>query len=113
MEACVDRAGEVDYEELSALNGRFHREVLAGAGSDRLSVMLASVVHVPLVVQTFTRYSPEALTRSMNHHRELVAAIRAGVPDWAGSVMRSHIIAAGAVLVTTADARTRDGSGAG
>jgi DNA-binding GntR family transcriptional regulator len=99
MEGCARRASKHDLLVLGELNGRFHNVILEAAGSDRLSAMLASVVQVSLVMRTFTRYSPEALARSMNHHRELVDAIRAGAPEWAGSVMRSHIIAAGSVLV--------------
>jgi DNA-binding GntR family transcriptional regulator len=99
MEACARRASKHDLLALGELNGRFHTVILEAADSDRLSTMLASVVQVSLVMRTFTRYSPEALARSMNHHRELVVAIQAGAPEWAGSVMRSHIIAAGNVLV--------------
>lgn len=104
MEECARRGSRRGLLELSELDGRFHGLILEAADSCRLSTMLASVVQVPLVMRTFTRYSPEALARSMNHHRELAAAIRSGVPEWAGSVMRSHIIAAGTVLVDSGDA---------
>ncbi|MCW2721893.1 MAG: hypothetical protein QOG20_4753 [Pseudonocardiales bacterium] len=99
MEACARRGGTHDLLALSDLNARFHRIVIDAADSPRLATMLGSVVQVPLVMRTFSRYTPDALARSMGHHRELTAAIRAGVPEWAGSVMRSHIIAARAVLV--------------
>jgi DNA-binding FadR family transcriptional regulator len=55
-------------------------------------------VVVSLVRRTFHRYSPEALARSHAHHRELLAALAAGDPEWAASVMRSHVLAARAVL---------------
>ena len=71
--------------------------------------MRASLVQVPLVMRTFARYSPEALARSMGHHRELVAALRARAPAWAGSVMRSHIIAAHTVLMSSADEADPEG----
>lgn len=101
MEGCAQRGSKHDLLELSELNFRFHRRILDAADSPRLATMLASVVQVPLVMRTFIRYSPEALARSMGHHRELAAAMRAGAPDWAGSVMRSHIIAARTVLVSS------------
>ncbi|MGV9766473.1 FCD domain-containing protein [Micromonospora tulbaghiae] len=49
---------------------------------------------MPLVWRTFSHYSPEALRRSLAHHHELVAALTAADPDWAESVMRSHVRAA-------------------
>lgn len=109
MEACARRGGRHDLHTLSELNARFHSVVIDGADSPRLATMLASVVQVPLVVRTFARYTPEALDRSMGHHRELTAALRAGVPDWAASVMRSHIIAARAVLMDSTVAADPEG----
>jgi DNA-binding GntR family transcriptional regulator len=101
MEACARRGSKHDLLELSELNSRFHGCIMDAADSPRLATMLASVVQVPLVMRTFVRYTPEALARSMGHHRELGAAMRAGAPEWAGSVMRSHIIAARTVLVSS------------
>jgi DNA-binding GntR family transcriptional regulator len=103
MEACAQRGRKHDLLELSELNSRFHRCILDAADSPRLATMLASVVQIPLIMRTFVRYTPEALARSMGHHRELAAAIQAGAPEWAGSVMRSHIVAARTVLVDSED----------
>ncbi len=83
-----------DLGRLTELNNRFHREILEGSGNSRLPALIASIVRVPLVWRTFSHYSPEALARSLAHHHELVAALAAGDPDWAESVMRSHVRAA-------------------
>jgi DNA-binding FadR family transcriptional regulator len=56
--------------------------------------MIDSLTHVPVVLQTFAQYSPRALARSLQHHREIVDAIRAGDAMWAGSVMSAHVLAA-------------------
>ena len=109
MEACARRGSKQDLLELGELNSHFHRGILDAADSPRLATMLASVVQVPLVMRTFTRYSPVALARSMGHHRELAAAMRAGDPEWAGSVMRSHVIAARTVLVNSGPAADPEG----
>ena len=84
--------------EVAGLNNRFHGGVLAASGNQRLVGLLSGVVVVSLVRRTFHRYSPEALARSHAHHRELLAALAAGDPEWAASVMRSHVLAARAVL---------------
>ena len=83
-----------DVDKLTELNNTFHRAVLDGANNTRLTGVIASVIQLPLVWRTFSRYSPEALRRSLAHHHELVAALTAGDPDWAESVMCSHIRAA-------------------
>lgn len=83
-----------DVDRITDLNNRFHRLVLEGSNNRRLGSVVSSVVQVPLVWQTFSRYSAAALHRSLAHHHELVAALAAGDPDWAESVMRSHVRAA-------------------
>jgi DNA-binding GntR family transcriptional regulator len=65
--------------------------------------MLSTLVDVPLVWRTFSHYSPEALRRSLAHHHELVAALAAGDPEWAESVMRSHVRAAWSSIRDDAD----------
>lgn len=94
----VAAARRPDFEELIQLNNRFHHEITLASGNSRLCQVIASVVAVPLVWRTFAHYSPAALRRSLAHHHELVEALATRDPDWAESVMRSHIRAARAVL---------------
>jgi DNA-binding GntR family transcriptional regulator len=81
-------------ESLAAANRSFHRIIMEAADSPRLLSMIDSLTHVPVVMQTFTQYSTHALQRSLHHHREIVDAMNAGDADWAGSIMRAHILAA-------------------
>lgn len=106
MESCAGRGRGRDLDQLATLNTDFHRRILAAAASPRLGGLMETVVAVPLVLRTFERYSPAALRRSMGHHREIVAALTAHDPEWAGSVMRSHVLAARAVLVAGAGEAT-------
>ncbi|GAA1605870.1 GntR family transcriptional regulator [Kribbella sancticallisti] len=89
-----------DVDKLTDLNNLFHRTILEGAQNSRLTGVISSVVQVPLVWRTFTRYTPEALQRSLAHHHELVAALTAQDPVWAESVMQSHVRAAWHTLRT-------------
>lgn len=99
----MERAvGTRDFRGLAALNDELHSAVVEASGNGRLPALVASVVHVPLVLGTFERYDAAALARSMGHHRELVAALRARDPEWAESVMRSHIRAAADHLIGAA-----------
>lgn len=88
------RGATADVDRITELNNRFHRLILQGSNNRRLGSVVSSVVQVPLVWQTFSHYSETDLRRSLAHHHELVAALVAGDPDWAESVMRSHVRAA-------------------
>ena len=97
----MDRAASgptPDVEQIAPLNNRFHRLILEASGNARLVTLVASVVDVPLVSRTFSRYNPESLRRSIAHHHEIVSALKAKDPIWAESVMRSHVRSAWAAL---------------
>jgi DNA-binding GntR family transcriptional regulator len=104
MEALVpssdrsERSDEHVQDRISELNNEFHQAILQAAGSRQLVALVSNVVHVPLVRRTFRRYDAVALARSFAHHRDLIAAFEARDPLWAGSVMRTHVYAARAVL---------------
>ncbi len=102
MEQAARAGAAQDLDRVAELNAEFHGVVRAAAASTRLVTMLNAVVQLPLVVRTFHRYSPADLERSCAHHRDLVAALRAGDGLWAQSVMRSHVLAAKAVLLRAA-----------
>jgi DNA-binding GntR family transcriptional regulator len=88
------------YLELIAeLNMQFHKLVHTASGVKRLSPILLSVIQIPLTMRTFSRYSDQDLERSMAHHREIVAALETRDSQWAGAVMRSHIVAAHHVFI--------------
>ncbi len=87
------------FDEITRANNAFHAAVLAAAGDDWLRSSVGAVVSRALVRHTFERYGPVDLRRSLAHHHELADAIAAGDPDWAESVMSSHIFAARRVLL--------------
>lgn len=97
----MDRAAHAvvpEVELITRLNNRFHHLILEASGNTRLVTLVASIVDVPLVTRTFSRYRMPSLRRSMAHHHEIVSALQAGDAIWAESVMRSHIHAAWAAL---------------
>lgn len=81
------------------LNTEFHTALLAIAGSSALSNALAGLVHAPVLVRTLHAFDEPAMRRSVNHHLEIVAALRAHDPAWAKSVMHSHLLSARASLI--------------
>jgi len=86
--------------EIVDLNQRFHGLLIARAGNPALASALTSVTHAVVVRRNFQHYSPGALARSLAHHLEIVAAARAGEPEWAEAVMRSHLYNARATMLS-------------
>lgn len=86
----TDTASE-NTARVGRLNREFHRVIAQASRNQRLVSMLANAIEVPIVQQTFRRYSAQQLARSFSHHRELIDAFRAHDSAWAKSVMACHI----------------------
>ena len=85
---------QADYNFISVANTKFHRILYEAARSPRLTALIASAVDVGVVARTYYSYSETDLLRSAQHHKEIVDAIAAHAPEWAESVMSSHVLAA-------------------
>ena len=94
VEAAAAEEGAPDLDRIPQLNDRFHKIILGAAGNKRLVRLLSGIVEMPIVLRTFSIYTPEQLRRSFNHHRELIAALRVRDPDWVAAVMEAHVRAA-------------------
>jgi len=95
-----------DLDALVPLNREFHDRLVALAGHPALATALAAAIRPPIVRRNFSAYDAESLRRSLAHHLEIVAALRAGDPGWARAVMTAHISNARAVMVRAATAVT-------
>jgi DNA-binding GntR family transcriptional regulator len=96
------------FEQLSSinkLNREFHRVIAEASQNKRLVAMLTNSIEVPIVQQTFRRYTPQQMQRSFQHHRELIDAFAARDSDWAHDVMSCHIRAARHVLLAAQDSQ--------
>jgi DNA-binding GntR family transcriptional regulator len=98
MEAAVESRSNLDQTFLPS-NSAFHHLILDIAGSPRLRAMASLVVEIPLMVRTLARYSEAELQRSIQHHRELIAAFESGDEAWARSTMQSHVLSASHAVV--------------
>ena len=94
--------GDRDLDGLVPLNRAFHGRLAELAAAPALATALAGAVHSPLVARNFHAYDAASLRRSLAHHGEIVAALRAGDPEWARAVMTAHIHNARAVMVAAA-----------
>jgi DNA-binding GntR family transcriptional regulator len=91
-----------DLDAIVPLNRAFHERLVALADHAAMAGALAGAIHTPIVLRNFHAYDDASLGRSLGHHLEIVAAVRAGDPAWAQAVMTAHIHNARAVMVRTA-----------
>ena len=91
-----------NLDALVPLNRAFHDRLVALADHPTLATALAGAIHPPIVLRNFHAYDEASLRRSLAHHVEIVAALRAGDATWAGAVMTAHIHNARAVMVRAA-----------
>lgn len=80
-----------DVGTFLAQNRVFHDLLLEAARSPRLTATLASLIEQPVIHRTAFRYARSELERSAAEHKELLAALEARDPGWAGAVMAAHI----------------------
>lgn len=99
IEAHGPDTGAENTARVGRLNREFHRVLASASRNERLVAMLASAIEIPIVQQTFRRYSAKQLARSFGHHRELIDALATHDNAWAKSVMSSHIHSAKQTLL--------------
>ena len=95
-----------DLQLISESNNRLHRLILDAGRNQRLASSLLTIVNIPLVRQTFNKYSRESLERSATQHLDLVSAIESRDAVWAEASMRAHIHAAKKVMLYATRADT-------
>ena len=91
-----------DLDAIVPLNRAFHERLVALAAQPAMAGALASAIHAPIVLRNFHTYDEASLRRSLAHHLEIVAALRADDPAWAQAVMTAHIRNARAAMLAPA-----------
>ena len=98
-ECCVVMEREMeksalDLDLLSRTNLALHRRIASAAGNNRLLGALESLWNFPIVIRKFGLFGRQRIQHSLLHHREILTAIETRDREWAGTVMRAHILAA-------------------
>ncbi|GHC28311.1 hypothetical protein GCM10008094_20160 [Aidingimonas halophila] len=90
MDELVRTKPEGYLKKIQEQNRLFHFTLMDAARSRRLAAIAQNLVEIPITIG-FYIYSEEDMQRSMNHHRELVHAIKIGSEDYASEVMTVHL----------------------
>ncbi|MBE9605570.1 GntR family transcriptional regulator [Acetobacteraceae bacterium H6797] len=92
MEALEGEVGEEEIASFSALNRDFHTVIVRAAHSRHLESMLGRVFQVPLVLlKQYRMHEWVNISRSNRQHREIIDALRARNPEWAGLLVAAHL----------------------
>jgi DNA-binding GntR family transcriptional regulator len=91
MDRAIAKGGSALPERLQVINSRFHRAILETCGSPRLRSMLAGLIDMPIVIRSHFISTLQDKVQSLQHHRDLAAAVRAGDGELARQVMQLHL----------------------
>lgn len=91
MDRAIARRGSGLPERLQEINSAFHRAILDASGSPRLRTMLAGLIDMPVVIRSHFISTLQDKLQSLQHHRDLATAVRAGDAELARQVMQLHL----------------------
>jgi DNA-binding GntR family transcriptional regulator len=98
-EAALPASSPAAIEAISDANVRFHTALWDMSGQARSRAILVNLAVPQVALRNFHNFSAAGLRRSLDQHREMMAAIAAGDAVWAGAVMRAHVQAGRAVFL--------------
>jgi len=91
MEAYTRPSFRDNLQEIQEENHAFHNLILEAAASPRLKSIAASLTDMPMIIGTFYFYSEADMQHSIQHHREVIAAIESRDRTFAQEVMSVHL----------------------
>ncbi|MBC9903271.1 MULTISPECIES: GntR family transcriptional regulator [Achromobacter] len=74
-------------------NNQFHHALLDAAQSARVRSMVENLLDMPIIIGSFYFYTKDDMLRSVEHHRQIIAALRARDAECAQIAMRFHLAA--------------------
>jgi DNA-binding GntR family transcriptional regulator len=80
-------------ERVQRHNNHFHHALLDAAQSARVRSLVDSLLDLPIIIGSFYFYSREEMLRSVEHHRDIIRALRARDSAYAETAMRFHLAA--------------------
>ena len=91
MEAYTRPSFRDNLQEIQEENHAFHNLILEASASPRLKGMATGLTDMPMIIGTFYFYSEVNMQNSIQHHRELIAAIEARDRIFAQEMMSVHL----------------------
>ncbi|APX75213.1 GntR family transcriptional regulator [Achromobacter insolitus] len=79
--------------QVQHFNNQFHHALLEAAQSARVRSMVENLLDMPIIIGSFYFYTKDDMLRSVEHHRQIIAALRARDAECAQIAMRFHLAA--------------------
>ena len=80
-------------QQVQQLNNQFHHKLLEAAQSARVRAMVENLLDMPIIIGSFYFYGDDDMLRSVEHHRQIIAALRARDAECAALAVRFHLAA--------------------
>lgn len=88
-----------DLDRVYGCNADFHLLLAEASRSTVVAASVRQLFHAAATVRTYQGFDEASVRRSVAHHFEITAALRAGDGEWARSTMHSHLWNARAALL--------------
>lgn len=88
-----------DLDRVYGCNARFHLVLAEASRSTAIAASVRQLFHTTATVRTYRGFDVDAVRRSVAHHHEIVAALRARDGQWARATMHSHLYNARAAML--------------
>ncbi|MDF8364346.1 GntR family transcriptional regulator [Achromobacter anxifer] len=79
--------------QVQHFNNQFHHALLEAAQSARVRSMVENLLDMPIIIGSFYFYTKDDMLRSVEHHRQIIAALRARDAECAEIAVRFHLAA--------------------
>lgn len=91
MLAAIESDSPEQVARVQQLNNRFHHALLDAAQSARVRALTEDLLDLPIIIGSFYFYSRQDMLRSVEHHDQIIAALRARDAECASLTMRFHL----------------------
>jgi DNA-binding GntR family transcriptional regulator len=110
LEKLLKAARNASFDDRVQINQQFHLTIAEAAGSRRLLDMIEGFREFFLNPRWLNRHDRRAASRALQDHRNIVAALKAGAADRAERLVRQHLKAAYAELLSGRGKRSTNGA---
>ncbi|WZB60392.1 GntR family transcriptional regulator [Achromobacter xylosoxidans] len=93
MQDAVRSAAPDRVQQVQQLNNQFHHKLLEAAQSARVRAMVENLLDMPIIIGSFYFYGDDDMLRSVEHHRQIIAALQARDAECAALAVRFHLAA--------------------
>lgn len=109
METAVHAGGDQRVARIQQLNNQFHHALLVASHSARVRTMVENLLDVPIIIGSFYFYTAQDMLHSVEHHRQIIMALRTRDAAYARNATQFHLAATHRLFKRQRAPQTRTG----